>query len=191
MTLENKAKLSLIIFLGISILIIVFSIYPLFKSINDNAVELSFKKQDVLYLDNKLENIDEFKRNYKEIKGNLEKGENLFATSEAPVDFIGFLEEISKNTYVSIKMAPSPLAKSLNDPWFSMVFQIKTVSSFRNFLEFIEKLETGPYLTQIKSLNIVRLTKENLRAESLSGYSIGDARGDFSVKVFANKTLGL
>ena len=80
MTLENKAKLSLVIFLGISILIMVFSIYPLFRDINDNAVELSFKKQDALYLDNKLENIDEFKKDYKEIKGNLEKGENLFAT---------------------------------------------------------------------------------------------------------------
>ncbi len=191
MTLENKAKLSFVVFLGISILIIVFSIYPLFKSINDNAVELSFKKQDALYLDNKLENIDEFKRNYKEIKGNLEKGENLFATSEAPVDFIGFLEEISKNTYISIEIAPSPLAKSLNDPWFSMVFQIRAVSGFRNFLEFIEKLETGPYLTQIKSLNITRLTSEALRAKSLIGYSIGDVRSDFSVKVFADQTLEL
>jgi len=191
MILENKAKLSLIIFLGISILIIVFSIYPLFKSINDNAVELSFKKQDVLYLDNKLENIDEFQRNYKEIKGNLEKGENLFAASEAPVDFIGFLEEISEKTYVSIKIAPSALSKAFNDPWFSMVFQIKTISGFRNFLEFVEKLETGPYLTQIKNLNITRLTKKDLSTGNLSGYSIGDAQGNFSVKVFTNGMLEL
>ena len=73
----------------------------------------------------------------------------------------------------------------------SMVFQIKTISAFKNFLEFIEKLETGPYLTQIKSLNITRLTEEGLRAKSLSGYSIGDVRSDFSVKVFADQTLEL
>lgn len=186
MTLKNKVRLSLAIFLTLSVFMIVSLIYPLFKDIKENAAELSLKKQDSLYLDAKLENIEEFQRGYKEIKENLEKGESLFVNAEAPVDLIGFLEDTSEDSNVSIKISPSEPTKKIGDPWYSIIFQVNAVSSFPNLLRFIEKIESGPYLVQIENINITRLTLENLRSQGLQAYSVGDARASFSIKAFAN-----
>ncbi len=191
MTLKNRVKLSLAIFVTLSIFMIVFLIYPLFKDIKENAAELSLKKQGSLYLDTKLENIEEFRRGYKEIKANLEKGENLFVNSEAPVDFIGFLEDISEDSNVSIKISPSEPTKKTGDSWYSIIFQVNAVSSFPNLLRFIEKMESGPYLIQIESINITRLALENLKSKELQAYSVGDASASFSIKAFANQVSKL
>jgi hypothetical protein len=181
MNLANKVKLSLIIFLALTILMLVLFIYPLYKNIQDNTVELSRQKQDSLYLDDKLKNIDEFKKDYKEIRKNINKGESLLVRSEAPVSFIGFLEQISEESDISIKISPSPAIKKLGDAWYSMVFQISTTADFGNFLKFIEKIELGPYLTQIENLNI-GLTDEDLNADS-----VGHIKSNFSLKAFANQ----
>jgi len=187
MSLANKVKLSLIVFLVLSIFMLVFLIFPLSKDIKNNATELTFRKQDSLYLDDRLKNIEEFRKDYKEIRKNIDKGKNLFVKSEAPVNFIGFLEEISENSNVSIKISPFPVAKKLGDQWYSMVFQISTVADFENFLKFLEKIESGPYLTQIENLNIVRLTAQDLNAKELAAYSVGDIKANFSLKAFANQ----
>ncbi|XOB42105.1 MAG: hypothetical protein ACKKMP_01840 [Candidatus Nealsonbacteria bacterium] len=186
MSLKNQVKLSLVIFLALSAFMIIFLIYPLFKDIKENATELSFKKQDSLYLDSKLKNIEDFRKDYKEIKANLEKGESLFVNSEAPVDFIGFLEDISEASNVSIRISPSEPAKKPGDPWYSIIFQVNAVSSFPDLLKLIEKLESGPYLVQIENINIIRLTSDALRSKELEVYSVGDASASFSVKAFAN-----
>jgi len=187
MSLANKVKLSLIVFFVLSIFILVFFIFPLNKDIKNNAVELTFRKQDSLYLDNRLKNIEEFRKDYKEIRKNIDKGESLFVKSEAPVNFIGFLEEISENSNVSIKISPFPVAKKLGDKWYSMIFQISAAAGFENFLEFLEKIELGPYLIQIENLDIVRLTARDLNAKELAAYSIGDIKANFSLKAFANQ----
>jgi len=189
MTLKTKTKLSFIVFLALSIFILIFLIFPLYKNIKDNAAELSFKKQDSLYVDNELKNIEEFRKNYKEIKANLEKGENLFAKSEAPVNFIGFLEETSQESNISIKISPSVPIKKVGDPWYSIIFQINANGRFPDILKFIEKLESGPYLTQIETLGIIRLTADDLKSKELARYSIGDAKAIFSIKAFANQAL--
>jgi len=191
MILKNKTKLSLIIFLALSIFILIFLVFPLYKNIKDNAIELSLKKRGSLYVDNKLKNVEEFRKNYKEIKVNLEKGKSLFLKSEAPVNFIRFLEEISQESNVSIKISPSTPAKKMDDPWYSIVFQINANGSFPNVLKFIEKLESGPYLTQIETLGIIRMTANDLRSKDLAKYSIGDVKASFSIKAFANQTSGL
>jgi len=191
MTLKNKTNLSLIVFLALSIFILIFLVFPLYKNIKDNAVELSLKKQDSLSVDNKLKNIEEFRENYKEIKENLEKGENLFVKSEAPVNFIGFLEEISQKSNVSIKIFPSAPMKKVSDPWHSIIFHINANGRFPDILKFIERLESGPYLTQIETLGIMHLTANDLKAEGLAGYSVGDAKVSFSIKTFADQTSEL
>ena len=187
MTLKNKTKLSLIIFLVLSIFILIFLVYPLYEDIKNNAVELSLKKQDSFYIDNKLKNIEGFKENYKEIKASLEKGESLFLKSEAPVNFIGFLEKTSEDSDVSIKISPSASVKKMNDPWYSIIFQINASGKFPDILKFIEKLESGPYLSQIETLNITRLTADNLKSKEFSGHSVGDAKVSFSIKACANQ----
>jgi hypothetical protein len=150
-------------------------------------MELVLRRQDSLQLDNTLKSIEEFRKDYKEIRKNIDKGESSFLKSEAPVNFIGFLEKISENSNTSIDISPSPVVKKLGDKWYSMIFQISATAGFENFLKFLEKIESGPYLIQIENLNIVRLTTQGLSAEELEAYSIGDIKANFSLKAFANQ----
>ena len=97
MNIKNKINLSLIFFLFLSIFFVAFLVYPLLKDIKNNSKEIISQKKEVLSLENKIKDIEEFRKNYAKIRPNLEKIETLFTNSEAPIDFISFLEKTSQD----------------------------------------------------------------------------------------------
>lgn len=152
------------------ILIFVFLIYPTFSEIKKSSQDFLSQKEKLTSLETKAENLEKFQTYYQEIKSNLEKIDKLFVNPEVPVDFISFLEETSRDSDVAIKIAPGSLAKTA--PWSSLFFQIATVSSFPNFLKFLEKLESSIYLIEIQNLNIARLSEDDVSANiSLKVYT--------------------
>lgn len=184
MTLKNKFNLSLIIYLIFGTLLIVFLIYPLYKDIKNNSQELISQKQEEASLENKIKNIEEFKKKYREIKPNLEKIETLFVESEVPLEFISFLEKTSQDCQTPTQISPSSVAKITEDPWPSIAFQITSVSSFPNLLKFLEKLESSKYLIEIQNLNITRLSEAELKPKEIESLSPTNIRAIFAIKVY-------
>ena len=184
MTLRKKINLSLIIFTLLFIFSIIFLISPLYKDIKNNSQELISKKQEMAVLEAKIKNIEEFKKNYREINPNLEKIATLFVESAVPIEFIDFLEKTSRDCQTSIKISPSLVVKIPKDPWPSIAFQITSVGSFPNFLKFLEKLESSKYLIEIQNLNISRLTEAELKLKEFEKFSLGDVKTIFSLKVY-------
>jgi Tfp pilus assembly protein PilO len=168
MTEKNKIIFSLISFCFFVLLLIFFLIFPLFKEIKNYSKEIISKKEGGLLLEKKLEDIENFKKNYLHIKENLEKIENLFVNLETPVDFIRFLENNSQD--LSIKISLAGIGKE-EKGWSYLNFSINTRGSFTQFLKFLEKIESSPYLIEINSLNIKRSEKE--------------IEANFLIKVFA------
>jgi len=183
MNIKNKINLLSILFLFLSIFLITFSIYPLLEDIKNNSKEIISQKKEVLSLENKIKDIEEFRKNYVKIKPNLEKIETLFTNSEAPIDFISFLEKTSQDCQVSIKIAP--VAITSEEPWPSLSFSITSAGSFPNFLRFLEKIESGSYLTEIQNLSIRRLQDTELKSKEFENLSLGDIQASFLIKVFA------
>jgi len=181
MILKKKINLSLAVFLILTIFLISFLIYPIYKDIKINSREIILQKEKIASLENEIENLEEFKINYRQIKPNLEKIETLFVNSGAPVGFISFLEKNSKDNKVSIEISPSLTIETTKTPWSSMTLQAKTIGSYSNFLKFLEKLESSHYLIEIQNLSITRLAEAELRTQ---GFSLGDIKTDFSLKVF-------
>ena len=107
MTIKNTIHISLLIVLALSVSLSIFLIRPIFSGIKKNSEELINQKQKINFLEEKIKNIEEFKENQDEIGKNLEKTKTLFVESEAPVNFIGFLEQIAKESHLSIKISPS------------------------------------------------------------------------------------
>jgi Tfp pilus assembly protein PilO len=173
MTITKKINLSIITFAILVILLVVFIIFPLFREIKDNSRELISQKESLATLEEKIGNLEKFKILYKELEQILEKIDNLFINSEVPVEFISFLETTAENCQQKIEISPTSAKKSEKELWSSLTFQIASTGSFPNFLKFLEKLETSPYLIEIKNINI-----------SKSGEG-GDVKAIFSVKVFA------
>ena len=188
MNIKNKINLSLIFFLILAIFLLAFLIYPLLEDIKNNSKEMISQKKEVLSLENKIKDIEEFRKSYAKIKPNLEQIETLFTNSEAPIDFISFLEKTSQDCQVSIKIAPAAITKEGEAPWPSLSFSITSLGSFPNFLRFLEKLESGPYLTEIQNLSIKRLLDPELKSkEGFENLSVGDIQANFLIKVFASR----
>ena len=62
MTIKNKINLSLIFFLILAIFLLAFLIYPLLKDIKNYSNEIISQKKEVSSLENKIEDIEEFRK---------------------------------------------------------------------------------------------------------------------------------
>ena len=181
MILKNKVKLLAAIFLALTILWVLFLIKPLYEDIKGGSQEIISKKQELFFLESKIENIIQFRKKYQEIKPNLERINSLLIKGGEPVDFIRFLERISQDSQISVKIYPSSVTKVEGDPWPSMNFRINTVGTLPNSLKFLEKLDSAPYLIKIQNLNIKKLTQEELPEGSISE----SVETNFIIKVFS------
>jgi len=184
MDLKKKIYSSLGIFLAISIVLIVFLISPIYKDIKNNSQELIFEKQNIATLESKIESLEEFKKNYAEIKPNLEKIETLFADQKTPVEFISFLENTSKDCQISINISPVSF-QSEENLWPSITFQISSTGYFLNFLKFLEKLESSKYLIKIQNLTIVSLAETEQKPKETEATSLSYVRANFLISVYA------
>jgi len=184
MSLKNKINLSIIIFFFLDLLFIVFLIFPLFRDIKTISQELISQKKELAILENEIKNIEEFEKDYQKIKPSLEKVETFFTNSDVPIGFITFLEKNAKDNGLPIKIIPASLFKTSEDAWPIIGFTINVAGPSSSFLRFLEKLEAGPYLTQLLNLNIRRLTEGELKLKDFEMFSLGDVQASFLVKVF-------
>lgn len=185
MNLKNKINLSIFIFLILSIFLVLFLISPLLKDIKAGSAEILVQKENLVTLEAKAESFERFKKSLQEIKPNLEKIDKLFISSEAPVDFIDFLEKTSKESSLEIKISSALSTKVEKDLWPSLVFQITSVGSFPAFLKFLEKLELEVYLIEIQNLNVTRIGEAELKTKEYEKLSSGGVKANLSIKVYA------
>lgn len=176
---NKKIYISAAIFGALSILLIVFLIYPLFKEIKKNSEKFFLEKQKLTLISQERESLAKLKEDYKTYQSDLEKIENLLIDSEVPIEFTGFLEETAKISEVESQISSMTKNPQENDPWPSLSFQILVNGSFPNFLEFLEKLENCPHLIEILNLNIRRLTERELEK-----FPLGDAAVSLLMKVY-------
>jgi len=189
MTFKKKIIISIVFFLTLSILLIVFVIYPLFLEIKKNSQDFLFQKQELMTLEEKAENLEKIRILFLEISPGLEKIDNLFVDPKVPVDFIRFLEKTSQDSQLSLKISPGPSLKIEKDPWPFIVFQLSLAGSFPNLAKFLEKLESAFYLIEIQNLTITRLSETELIQPFLEKemgeiYSLGDVKATLSLKVY-------
>ena len=158
------------------------TIYPLFIGIKRGSEELISQKKELASLEVKMENLRKLEILYPEISPDLEKIDNLFINFEMPIEFISFLEQLSRETVNQIEIFPLVQPKTPEDFWQPLSFQINLKSSFPNFLMFLEKLENSPYLIEITNLDIKRLTEKE--PEQLKEISPGFVMINLALKVF-------
>ena len=182
---KKQILISITIFGLIVLFLVLFAVCPLFKEIKKNSESFILTKKELTSLEVQSKNLGEFKKIYQENLQNIEKIDNLFINSQVPIDFIGFLEKISQDSNVSIKI--SLLASKERDIWPSSQFQILSTGSFNNFSKFLEKIETASYLIEIKNISINRATENELKSEGSKGLVTGDIKANLLIKVFTKR----
>jgi len=186
--MSNKKIISISLIFGlISLAMVVFIIYPLFKDIRKNSQELINIKRNAVSPEEEINNISQIKKIYQEIKPDSQKMENLFIDPEVPIDLIKFLEERAKDLQVSIKILSVNPKINEDEKWNYLEFQINLVGSFGGSLRFLKKIENSQYLVETQNLTIKKLTEQELTIPAYKQFSLDDISINLTLKVFTKR----
>lgn len=177
MTASKKITITLIIICLLAVLIIIFIIVPLFKSIESSSKEIIVQKQKAALLESEGLNLKENEALEEVSQQFLQEIRKLFIDSEVPLEFVNFLENTSQECQLSIDILPNFQTKKEVSSWSYSVFQLVSTGSFPDFLRFLEKLENSPYLIDIQDINISRLGSQGEGGQT-------NIKASFSIKVF-------
>ncbi len=148
---------------GVAGLVLVcFVIYPLFKGIKKNSEEFIIAKRESILLQGKTGKIEQFRKTYEDLRPDLEKIDNLFTDSEVPIDLIKFLDKTAENSKLLSDISSVSVKTSETDPWSSLGFQITLAGLLPDFLRFLEKIETAPYLIEVQNLTVKKVSGSGL-----------------------------
>jgi hypothetical protein len=184
MTYKKKITISIVFFLSLIILFFVFLIYPLFLEIKNISQDFLNQKKELMAFEKRVENLKKFQKLFPKISAHLEKIDNLFVNPEVPVDFILFLERLSQESDLSLKISQNLSLEIKKDSWPFFSFQLNLVGSFPNLSRFLEKLESAFYLIEIQNLTINRLNEAELKSKEFEQFSLGDVKAILSIKVY-------
>lgn len=179
--METKKKTYIIsaLFGLITLVLIIFFVLPPLKEIKENSEDLLSEKNNIASLENQLNKIESFKKNYNNYKPDLEKIDLLFVDLKNPADFIESLEKIASDSNIKLEISPSSSEK---EPENSVVFRLFAEGDFPDIIRFSEKLETGSYLIKIKDLTIKKAERKS-EDKSSKNYSSGKVEANFSIDV--------
>jgi len=188
MMLRKKIITSVVFLSVLIILLIILVISPLFLEIKEISRDFPVQKQNLMVLEKKLEDLQEFKRNLPEISPNLEKINRLFIDPEVPIDFRLFLENAAQDSgvFLEISLASSPQIPD-TDPWPSTSFNLTSAGSFSSFCIFLERLQSGPYLIEFQGLNITKLTEAELNFSELGQLSSDGIKANVLIKAYTEQ----
>lgn len=149
---QNKIYAILITFALIVLSAIVFLIYITIGDIKNESAEILSDKNKIDSIEQETRKLENFKKNYDYYKTDLEKIDKLFINSKNPVEFIKFLEKTAIDSTIEAKINFTPKERT-NEALYD-IFHISARGDFSNMSKFFEKLENGPYLIRIQSLDI-------------------------------------
>lgn len=184
MSSRKKIYFWLAIFGGISLVFLVLIIPKLLGGIKKNSENLITLKSELVSLQEERKNLSQIEKIFQNYQLDLVKIDELFIDSEVPIEFINFFKKNAVSFQQKIEISLAPKIKTDTEPWPSLFFQISTYGSFPNFLKFLERLESGPYLIEISNLNIKKLTEGEIQSTKFQGLSLGDVESTFSIKVY-------
>ncbi len=142
-----------VVFGIIIVILLSFVIYPLLKGVKKNSQEFILAKKELLSFKTKTEEFEQSKEVYRGLKTDLEKIDELFINPDVPIDLIKFWRATAEDSGLLIDISPTSLEADETAPWDSMGFRLSLTGSFSDFLKFLEKIETAPYLIEIQNLS--------------------------------------
>lgn len=158
------------------------AIFYLVRDIKKESILFSTQRKEIVSLENEKIYFFSLKKKYENDLPELLKMKSLFISLDDPLPFIQFLEKISSQENVSLKILSSTQDKKEE----ALLFNISMVSSYPELFRFLTKLEKGPYLVKIDNLDIKVLKEEDLKKEEFSSFKIGDVNGKARIKVYSS-----
>ncbi len=166
----------------VGVILTVFLIFFLGGKIKDNSDKIIEIRKEIIISQGESGDVSQIKREFGKIKPNLDKIDNLFVDSEAPVKFIEFLEKTAARTNAVIEINPSAVKEE--SVWEGIGFQLRITGSPDSCLRFLDKLESSFYLTKIGSVSISKIEEESLRSDRYKDFLPGDLILNIKLEAF-------
>ncbi|MEF8847195.1 MAG: type 4a pilus biogenesis protein PilO [Candidatus Paceibacterota bacterium] len=144
-------SLALLLWMGLLVGLLV---YPLWNKVESSSIKLKETQEKITEVETQSRQLHNLQESLNKAKRSLKSVDNLFINKEAPVGFLGFLEETAADSNVDIDISPSAGQKKKKEPWPPTFFSVNGVGSFEECIEFVKKLEHAPYLLRIQSLSL-------------------------------------
>ncbi|HOX30528.1 MAG TPA: hypothetical protein P5080_05045 [Candidatus Paceibacterota bacterium] len=183
----NKISAAILFFSVILLVIIGTVIGPLVFEIEDIGASIKEQNQNILVLEERTIKAKEFREFRAKNGEDLAKLEKALVNMEMPLDFINFLEKVSEECQVDSSFFPAPSSKAEKDSLPSVSFQIVLTGNFSSAMKFLKKIESGPYLIEIRNLT-VKNEQNTLDVEGNDDQK-GQVKLDISIKAYAKKQI--
>ncbi len=183
---RKKIYISIIVFIIISVLLIVFLLIPTLTNIKKNSEDLILRKEELAQTEKEIKTFKETESVYENSKEDVDKISKLFYDPENYLEFMDFITEKPKSYNLNneiLKSLPNPTTKS--DFWSSYSFQISSIGSFPSLMKFIKSLEKGPYLIEIMNISIKKTSGEGSRGVISQNLSPEDVNASLLIKVYS------
>lgn len=183
MLTKNKIYIIITIFIIINAFLIVFVIPSILKEIKKISLDILSSKDQLSFIEKEKREFGVFQDNYKNYEPTFRKIDQLFIDANNPLGFIEFLEASANDHDIDldINLIQKVQQEVLEGISFTP-FQISTKGVFSGTLEFLEKLEKGPYLLSIQNLKMEKLNESAVDGENI----LKRVKSEFLIKV-ANK----
>lgn len=185
MIIKNKINIFILVFSLVTVALIFILTGPFLNNIKESSKKFSEQKIQISLIEKRIENVEKFKKTYKEKESNFKQIESLFVNEFVPIDFIDFIEKTADGLGLLYEISPDPIVKNEKNKWSSLVFKIKLTGSFSNFMKFLEKIENSPYLIKIQDFNIT--SQAEGKANIGKVVSADDVEGIISIEVFTDR----
>lgn len=181
----NKQKIYLILIIWAVVfgILIRFGLLPFFEAIKKNSEELTFQRGALQFFQNRIEDFENYQKNYSLYQPIFEKIDNSFVDPEVPIEFIKFLEKEAEKSELLIKISPLTFTPGESQPGVPVGFQVSFEGSFSNCLRFVERLEQSSFLVEIPRLTVQRIGKKAVA----EGLETGDISFILEIKVFSKE----
>ncbi len=153
---------------GIFLILLAGGVYWLFSTVEISAQEIMSDKAKEILAQQQMKELDAFAKTYDARKPELDSLDQVFVDGKNPIEFIQFLETVAaaSGTRLTINLLPANDAAAGAN---IVAMQIVAKGQFLGVLEFLEKVEYGPYLVSAKTVTVKKVAKDSQDSTSIDG----------------------
>jgi hypothetical protein len=158
---KKKIKVDVAIFIAVFVALLFLCFSPLLAKLLETTKELANRKALLKSLEEQIAVLQDFQNNNLVYQENIKKLDSSFISSEAPVEFIGFLEELAKKYGLEISLSSVKDTFEKKESRVTTSFQATIIGDYPIALAFLKKLEQSPWLIKVDQVDIDRVEKDS------------------------------
>ena len=187
---KRKIQLTVLFFLMGLTSLIIFALMPLFKEVSKASDNLSWQKAILGTIDDQIADVESFQNNYKHYQKDIKKVDDSFINYEAPIKFIGFLEDRAKEVSLDIQIIPVSALQKEGETYKTIDFQVIVAGPFLKCIRFLDRLEQSPWLFETASLYVEKIQARSRWLKVFENTEIGEIAMTLEITSLANDKYG-